>query len=921
MPFSRRSSYTLTLAIIAAAPTALMGAETDTNIRDALWTCTMENGQSWQCDHPEREDVLPPAVDPAAPTVAAESTEVDVAPVVTQVNRAKPQVNGAWLCEASATGGWACAGNEPNSPVATSKPSTAAVANTVATSDTITASPKISAPVVNPPKTTAALTESLATTVTVTSKVSTPVVRQPNKTAKQQRLEALKEQADLSDTRYASQDWYPITGASRACFGVYIEPDDEIAANDNENLTVDADSSKTELGGLTQLEGNVELRQQGHFLRSNSAEVDQVSNQITMTGDIRYREPGLLLRGAQAQTNALTGETVISDADYIVHEQSLRGEAKRIIRLQDNRIRMEKSSYTTCSPSDESWQISSDSLVLDPNKGFGTARHATLEVAGTPVFYFPYLEFPIDDLRHSGFLFPSFGYSNDDGLEIATPYYFNLAPDYDDTLTPKIYTERGLLLENEFRHMNSYGQQALSTGLMFDDNEADRDRWLVGIDHTGYKGAWSSQIDFNAVSDDDYFDDLGSSLEVDRSNHLNRLAEATYSQQNWEATLRAHSYQTINDSDSPYQKMPQLQVKGSYSYDLGQEVVLSYLTDATQFDRDIEDLTGIDRVTGTRFHVQPSISVPMISSWGYLTPKLSYWLSQYELEDQIAGEDDSISRATGVFSIDSGLLFERQAGDYTQTLEPRLFALYSEKEDQQGIPDFDTAEADFSYEGLFRENRFTGLDKVSDNQQITAGIGSGFYREDGSEMAHVGLAQAYYFADRTVQLNGDTSVDTEEQSNFAAEVYWNPYSKLRFSMDTELDRNDLSPLESNFKVRYTPAINKVINLSYRYREDVRDQVEMSFIWPLSPEWTAMVRWQEDMENSQTPEALLGLEYANCCWKVRVAARQWIEDDSDGQEDTALFLQFILKGLGAIGNGSNALQDIVGFQEREENDDY
>ena len=893
MPFSRRSSYTLTLAIVAATPTMLLGAETDPNIRDALWTCTMENGQSWQCDQPEREALLSPAEDAVTQTVATKSTEVKVAPIVTQVDAAKPQVNGAWLCEASATGGWACAGNEPSSPVATSQPATAAVTNTVATSDTTTATPKTSA----------------------------PVVRQPKQTAKQQRLEALKDQADLSDIRYASQDWYPITGASKACYGVYIEPSTEIATDNSQKLTVDADSSKTELGGLTQLEGNVELRQQGHFLRGNFAEVDQVSNQITMTGDIRYREPGLLLRGAQAQTNSLTGETVISDADYIVHEQSLRGEAKRIIRLQDNRIRMEQSSYTTCPPADGSWEIASDSLVLDPNKGFGTARHATLRVGDTPIFYFPYLEFPIDDLRHSGFLFPSFGYSNDDGLEIATPYYFNLAPNYDDTLTPKVFTERGLLLENEFRHMNGYGQQTLSTGLMFDDSQADRDRWLVGIDHTGYKGAWSSEIDFNAVSDDDYFDDLGSSLEVDRSNHLDQLAEATYSQQNWEATLRAHSYQTISDNDSLYQLMPQLRVKGSYSYDLGQEVVLSYLTDATQFDRDIEDLTGIDRVTGTRFHVQPSISMPMISSWGFLTPKLSYWLSQYELEDQIAGEDDSISRATGVFSIDSGLLYERQAGEYTQTLEPRLFALYSQEEDQQGIPDFDTAEADFSYDALFRENRFTGLDKIGDAQQVTAGVGSGFYREDGSEMAHVGLAQAYYFADRTVQLNGDTSVDTEAQSNFAAEVDWNPYSKLRFSIDTELDKNNLNPLESNFKIRYTPAINKVINVSYRYREDTRNQTEVSFIWPLSPEWTAMGRWQEDFENSQTPEAMLGLEYASCCWKVRVAARQWIEDDSDGQEDTALFLQFILKGLGAIGNGSSALQDIAGFQEREENDDY
>lgn len=889
MPFSRRSSYTLTLAIVAAMPAALQGADMESDIRDPLWTCTMENGQSWQCNKPTQADRLYRNDVVDAQPIANHVDDSAAQPVSPNppAKLTKPQVNGAWQCEANAAGSWSCLNTQPIADTTLTTPQ-----KPVATAASASAPQKPDARAIKKVK--------------VVSNAPQPEAPQ----------------ADLSDLRYADQDWYPIIGASKACFGVYIEPESETTTgNESETLTVDADSSTTELGGLTQLIGNVELRQQGHFLRGNTAEVDQVSNQITMTGDIRYRESGLLLRGTKAQTNALTGETVISDADYVVHEQSLRGEAKRIIRLKDNRIRMEESSYTTCPPADESWKIASNSLVLDPNRGFGTARHATLKVGDTPVFYFPYLEFPIDDQRHSGFLFPSLGYSNNDGVEVAAPYYFNLAPHYDDTLTPKVFSKRGLLLENEFRHMNNYGQQSLSTGLMLNDSLEDRDRWLVGIDHTGYQGNWSSLIDFTAVSDDDYFDDLGSSLEVNRSNHLDKLVEATYSQNNWSATLRAHNYQTINDSDSPYQQMPQLQIKGDYRYDWGQDVVLSYLTDATQFDRNIDDLSGIDRVTGSRLHIQPAISVPMLWSWGYLTPKLSYWLSQYNLQDQVVGKDDNISRATGVFSVDSGLIFERLAGNYTQTLEPRLFALYSQYEDQQGIPDFDTAETDFSYQGLFRENRFTGLDKVSDNQQLSIGLSSGFFREDGSEMARLGLAQAHYFADRKVQLNGDTSVDTEEQSNFAAEAYWNPYSNIRLSIDTELDKSNLTPLESNFKVGYTPALNKVVNFSYRYRENVRSQAEVSFIWPLSPEWTLLGRWQEDMEHSQTPEALLGLEYASCCWKVRVAARQWIEDDSDGREDNALIVQFVLKGLGSVGNGSDALQDIVGFQEREENDDY
>ncbi|BBB25248.1 LPS-assembly protein LptD [Amphritea japonica] len=877
MPFSRRSSYTLTLAVIAAMPAILHAANLDPDIQNALWTCTMEDGQDWQCGHPNQDNNLPTATEQEKPSAEIKQEQ----PIKSGSFTSSQQINGTWSCEANAVGGWSCLDN--TAPTVTSEPGKSSTEKAVA----VTSAPLLSAKTLKPDR---------------------------------------AAQADLTDRRHENLDWYPVSGATKACHGIYLEPESHSSTQlssslNQDKLQLDADRSETQLGGLTRLEGNVELRQQGRYLRSNSAQFDQISNQISMVGNVQYREPGMLLRGTQAQTNAISGETVVSHADYVVHERSLRGDASRIIRMQDNRIRMEESTYTTCPPNDESWEIAADSLVLDPSRGFGTARHATLRVADTPVFYFPYLEFPIDDQRHSGFLFPSFGYSNEDGIEAAIPYYFNLAPNFDDTLTPKVFTKRGLLLENEFRYLDNYGKQTLSTGLLVDDNQANRDRWALGLNHSGHKEAWSTLVDYNAISDDDYFDDLGSSLDVDRSNHLNQQAEVRYSSRHWSAKLRAHSYQTINNSKSPYQRMPQLQLEGSYSQNQGQEIVYSYLADTTLFDRKIDGLTGIDRVTGSRLHLQPSLSMPTVWSWGYMTPKVTAWLSQYNLEDQIVGQDDSISRAVGLFSFDSGLVFERQAGRYTQTLEPRLFALYSQEEDQQGIPDFDTAETDFSYQGLFRENRFTGLDKVGDNQQVSFGISSAFYRNDGSEKARLGLAQAYYFADRTVQLNGDTSVDTEAQSNFAAEASWSPYSDLQLSIDTELDKQSLDPLENNFKVRFTPAPNKAISFSYRYREEVRNQAEATFIWPLSPEWSAMGLWQKDLENSQTPEALLGLEYASCCWKVRVAARRWIEDDSDGKEDTALFLQFVLKGLGGIGNDSSALEGIFGFKEREENNDY
>lgn len=986
MPFNRRPSYSLTLAILAALPAFLntqqVQAQTNTPESEALWSCSMVKGGEWSCVEggpiPAPADVqtLPEAVSdtetqPSAPQVdeqqaaptaeqapsqpATESEAVAVEPVrsappapATVLPAAplesqksapgKPDtapasdntapaaavrngaISGAWQCETDAQGQWRCG------------PGQQQAAPAVLAQEPAQATPTVQPATAPQPRPAAA-----ATTVATTNngRISGLWECQDDGRGNWQCAQGRNPQpaaiahadtqpaepgsnASISAAAPAPYDWYPVSVASGgACHGQYIEPDYQQDATDNE-MRVDADRSETQLGGLTVMQGNVQLRQQGRYIRGDQAQIDQVSNQIRLDGNVRYRESGLLLTGDSAQTNATSGETLVSNANYVLHKQALRGSADQLIRLEDDRVRLEQSTFTQCPPGDNSWHVASAEMELDPNKGFGTAKNATLQIADTPVFYFPYMTFPIDDRRLSGFLIPSFGYSDSDGVELTAPYYFNLAPNYDDTLTPRYFSKRGLLLENEFRHLNSYGSQTLNTGILANDNETGNDRWLASIKHNGGIGRWGTTLDYNAVSDDDYFDDLGSSLSVSRQDHLDRLASTGYRGDGWDAALTVHTYQTIDaDSNSPYQRLPQLRINGLENVTTQRgDLEFSYLLDATQFERDLDNLTGINRVTGSRLHLQPSVSLPMQWPWGHLTPRVSYWQSQYNLTNQVAGQDDSINRSVGVFSVDSGLVFERVTDSYTQTLEPRAFALYVPETDQQGIPDFDTAATSFSYAGLFRENRFTGLDKIGDAQQLSLGLSSGFYKNNGGELARLSFGQAYYFSDRTVQLNGTTTTDTAEQSNYAAEALWNPHSHVQVSVDTELSRTNLERVESNFKVSYKPSPNKVISLNYRQRNEEREQADLSFIWPVNPTWSVMGRWQRDLFNKQTPESLLGLEYQSCCWRFRVAARRWIEDDSNQTTDSAIYLQFILKGLGTLGTGGEALQDIIGFRERE-----
>ncbi|MFC6669675.1 LPS-assembly protein LptD [Marinobacterium aestuariivivens] len=299
---------------------------------------------------------------------------------------------------------------------------------------------------------------------------------------------------DGESNPYAHLDWYPYPEGEQPgiCRGRYIEPEMEVADSgipfNLQPVLIAAASSQSELGGLTQLEGGVEVSQGGRQLSSEYAEYDQLTQLVRLEGQVRYREKGVLMVSDAAQTNLNNLETIFSRSEYVLHPQHARGYAERILRLEDGRIRIEDGAYTQCEPGSNSWRVAADSIVLNTETGFGTARGATLEVLDTPVLYIPYFYFPIDDRRVSGFLYPSINYSSSEGLDLAVPYYFNLAPNYDDTFTPRILTERGLILENEFRYLNDWSHNVLSNAVLVDDKVTGDDRWLLGFDHEGTPG-------------------------------------------------------------------------------------------------------------------------------------------------------------------------------------------------------------------------------------------------------------------------------------------------------------------------------------------------------------------------------------------------------------------------------------------------
>ena len=343
------------------------------------------------------------------------------------------------------------------------------------------------------------------------------------------------------------------------------------------------------------------------------------------------------------------------------------------------------------------------------------------------------------------------------------------------------------------------------------------------------------------------------------------------------------------------------------------------MAEYTYFDRDISSFTGADRVTGSRLHIAPSLTQRYAKPWGYAKPKATLWATQYALNDQVAGSDDSPNYAVPVVSLDTGLYFDRTtASGGTHSLEPRLFALYVPDVSQTDAPDFDTSAFDFNYDYLFRDNRFSGKDRIGDAQQVSLGLTNRFSNAQGYEQGYISLGQAFYFDDYTSDVDNTTEY-TGSSSDIAMQSVWNLSQQTRLTLDNVFARSNGELTTTNFKVSHQDGLDRLVSLQYLYEENEHEQTDFQFIWPLSKSWATIGRWNYDLEENDDIERLLGLEYESCCWRVQAYARHWLEDDDEFNQ--GVFLRFVLKGLGSISSKSDFLDDVNGYTRREEQNDY
>ena len=715
-------------------------------------------------------------------------------------------------------------------------------------------------------------------------------------------------------------------------------------------INITSDEGTLGADGNATLRGNVEARQGDRQIRADQMDYDSRSGSMRSDGRIDYQDPSVHVTGSAGSYSAAAGAE-FRDAQFNLRQRSARGDAKDLALTPAGQIRLKGVTFTTCPRNDESWHIKANSIVLDTHDKIGTGRDARVDFMGVPLMYLPWLSFPLSSERKSGFLFPSIGNTSVNGVQVSTPYYWNIAPNMDFTAQPTVYSKAGIDLGGEFREMTESQRGQLDWNYLPYDQAYGASRSRVRLRELADL-PWNWRLDVSAenVSDRQYFEDFSNGPEGASTAFLERRATFAHRSEHWSIDVEAQEYQTIDytlaEPDHPYARLPHLAADADYA--LGPNGLLRY-----GFYSEIVNFQHAEApqvvTTGWRGDLMPFVALDLTGPGYFLRPSLAWRGTQYELDNLGPGQvERSPSRSLPITTVDSGLIFERAAGSRDQrriTLEPRVLYLDVPYRAQDQLPVFDTAVPDLINPiELFRTNRYVGADRVSDANQVSVGLTSRLLDARNGRQFFAGtLGQIYYFETPRVTLPGETPI-TYGRSDFVAQLSLAAFEDWSVDGGIQWDPQHERSERTTLNVQYKPAPNKVINLAYRYErfttttelvpvsgsggqdlvpEPVQqgyDQVEFSGAWPIKRSWQVFAKEVYSLRDPQRPhgqeiERFVGFEYRACCWRVRLGARRYVNShDPTAGQTTGVWLQLELTGLAGVGSASDTFlsQEVRGY---------
>ncbi|WP_448546439.1 LPS-assembly protein LptD [Thalassotalea fusca] len=670
-----------------------------------------------------------------------------------------------------------------------------------------------------------------------------------------------------------------------------------------------ADAIKNEIANFT---GEVKLFGKDRTITADSLMVNRVTSEISADGNIHFQNKGINIFASQLSASKASKSTQLLDSSYQLNHNPGHGSASEIFVSADGVISLRQSSFTTCYGEVPDWQMLASEINISVEENHGEAYNARFELFGMPILYVPYFSFPVTNERKSGVLYPTISSSGKSGLEIEVPYYWNIAENMDATITPRLMSKRGLQLNTEFRYLSGEQSGELNIEYLNEDKElvSNNDpRYLVRLEHTGtFSENFRAHVDYTTISDDNYLIDLDSSQYNTNDTYLYQIGELAYFGEDWQASIKAQDFEVLGDHQSSYKTVPHIELAKfiDIPFANGQFDIYSELT---QFKTD-----DLSQPEANRYHVEAGAIFPISTPAWFLTSEFRLLQTNYEQERiaPMSSLEEDVSRTLPKIRLHGGINFDRDMSNwksgYTQTLEPQLQYLYIPNKDQSNIGLYDTTSLQDDFAGLFRDRRFSGLDRIAEANQYSWGITTRILDENNSERFRLSLGRIVYVDDiNDVQSASDSAL--ADESVLASEVAFRLSRNWQFSSDIQYNTKNNNTNRSQSTLDYQFENNQSIQLNHRYSEDVSgttlEQASILGNIAINENWQLVARVTEDLQEKRNLESYLGLQYESCCWAVRVAYHRHISSNLDDQTssiekrdefDSGFMLEFVFKGL-------------------------
>lgn len=698
-----------------------------------------------------------------------------------------------------------------------------------------------------------------------------------------------------------------------------------MSAAELNKIRIISDSSNAEMNKQAIFSGNVVFSQGDRHIAADEAILNQETQQFDANGNLVFQDSNFTVTAESLQAQMRSNRATLEGAKYWLHGQQVNGDAEKLQITINNNLILTNTNFTTCPPDNVSWLLEAEKIKINSEEEWGEIWNAKVRIAGVPVFYIPYMTIPVSDKRKSGFLYPSFSTSTTSGFEVSAPYYWNIAPEYDLTFTPNYMSNRGIFTKTEFRYLAGDAQNGrLNLEYLGNDQllSSRPNRYLYNWQHQGaIDKHWRVMSNFTEVSDNNYFNDLKSDVNRATDNQLSRIGEVSYFENNWDLSTRVQDIKVLGEEEKPYQVMPQVNFNFRAA-DFWSNLDFGFNSELTNFAHQDNDVN-----TATRLHMAPSITLPIHGPSGSLTSQVklmqtNYWQTNLDPNKNL---DDSINRTIPQVRINGQINFERFTElfeqNYRQTLEPQFQYLYVGYEDQRNIGIYDTAPLQDDYYGLFRDRRFSGLDRIADANQMTLGVTTRLFDDHNQEVTKFSLGQIFYLEDS--KLGHEDSIFEQNQSTsiLAAELDTRLTQDWYLGAAIQYDTNTSDNKKTEATLDFRPEANKLLQLSYRYVPDLLNsntndlanisQAGVRAAWPINDSLYFVGNWYYDLNENRSVETYTGFQYESCCYALRLSYHYRIKtnyDDNIGSSaidsrelfESGVYFNVIIKGLGGSG---------------------